>query len=84
MEKSWIFVFFQNYGKLIIQGKGHGKIMKFCKNRQFRARYNYGYGSVLVCISKFTTFFHSLSCMYFNVCVVMVVAVRGGHLYFSI
>ena len=25
----------------------------------------------------------SLSCMYYNVCVVVVVAVRGGHLYYS-
>ena len=28
-----------------------------------------GYGSILICIYKFTTFFHALSCMYFNVCV---------------
>ena len=43
------------------------------------------YDSLLVCISKSTTFFDALSCMYryYNVCVVMIVAVSGGHLYFS-
>ena len=39
--------------------------------------------SLLVCIYKFTTFFHALSCMYYNVCLVMIVVVRGGHLYFG-
>ena len=45
----------------------------------------YGYGSLVVCIYKFTTFFHALSWMYnyINVCLVMVVAVRAGHLDFS-
>ena len=42
---------------------------------------------LLVCIYKFTIFFLTLSCMYnmmhYNVCLIMVVAVSGGRVYFS-
>ena len=75
-------LFPRSHGKLIFQGKGHGKLTEFCRNRQFHTRYN-GCGSILVCIYTFSSFLHALSCMYFNVSLVMIVAVRGDHLYFS-
>ena len=39
----------------------------------------YGYDSLLVYIYMFTTYFPDLSCMHYNVSIVMVVAVRGGY-----
>ena len=62
---------------MIFQGKGHGILQKPSVPRTIC-----GFGSVLVCIYKFAAFFHALSCMYYSVWVVMVVAVRGGHRFF--
>ena len=68
--------FFKKSWRVIVQGKSHGILHKPSVPSMI-----YGYGSLLVCIYKFTTLFHALSCMYYSVSVV--VAVRGGHLHFS-
>ena len=68
-------LFPRSHGKLVFQGKSHGILHKPSVSYTI-----YGYGNLLVCIYKFTTFFHALTCMYYNVCVVIVVAVRGSHL----
>ena len=85
MEKSWIFVFFsRSPEKLIFQGK----VMEFYTNRQFCAR------CMAMAVLWIAYFFHyflssllsftlSRECIYINVCLVMVVAVRAGHLDFS-
>ena len=65
MEKSWIFVFFQEVMENLClkerSWKSHGILHKLSVH----------------------TFLHALSCMYYDVCLVMVVAVRGGHVYLS-
>ena len=63
------------HGKLLFQEK---KVMEFCTNPQFRAQY----GTVAV-YSLALQVHHALSFMYYNGCVLMVVAVREVHLYFS-
>ena len=68
MEKSLIFVCFQEYGKVIFQGKRHGTL-----HRPSVPCTICGYSSLLVCIYKFTTFFLD----------VMVVSIREDNLYFS-
>ena len=71
-----------SHGKLIFQEEKvmeiHGILQKLSVPSMI-----YGDGRLLVCIYKITTFFHALTCMCVYVCLVMVVAVRGGHLYFS-
>ena len=77
-------LFSTSHRKLIFQGKCHGKVMEFCTNHQFHARYVARQPSSLHfkihhILSRSLVHVH----VYYNVCVVMVVAVRGGHLYFS-
>ena len=81
MEKSWIFVFFQE-----VMDNCYFKEKAWNFAEIISSIHKAIYGSFLVCIYKFTACVpsHSLvHCMYHGVCVVMIVAVRGCHLYLS-
>ena len=72
--------FFKKSWKTDISRKSHGILHKpsvLCKM--------YGYGSLVVCIIIQVHYFcsRSLVNVYINVCLVMVVVVRAGHLDFS-
>ena len=56
--------------------------MEFCTNHQFLHDI-WLFQSSSLHLQVHYTFVYALSCMYYDVCVVMVVAVRGGQLYFS-
>ena len=81
-------LFFKKSWKTDISRKSHGQVMEFYTNRQFCAR------CMVMAVLWIAYFFHyflssllsftlSRECIYINVCLVMVVAVRAGHLDFS-
>ena len=84
IPQSWkshgFLSFFKKSWKTDISRKSHGILHKpsvMCTM--------YGYGSLVVCIIIQVHYFRSRSLVnvYINVCLVMVVAVRAGHLDFS-